>query len=94
MWEGTARLFLAKMSELQGASSSDAINKLARAPLIKMCQMPLEMKQEAIEACMSSLEKHPGDYERCAQVSRIFFSNCLRLAASFRARVPTLSNNS
>ena len=37
-------------------------------PLVQACQMAPEMKQEVIEACMSSLEKYPSEYEHCAKV--------------------------
>jgi len=43
-----------------------------KAPLVQASQMAPEMQQEAIEACMTSLEKHPDEYEHCAQVNLHF----------------------
>jgi hypothetical protein len=42
---------------------------LVKKPLIKECDLPAELKQDAVDICLAAVEKHAStDLEHCAQV--------------------------
>jgi dynein light chain 4, axonemal len=42
--------------------------KMAKYPLVKRCDMTTEMKEEAIDTCITAVEKFPSEREKCTQV--------------------------
>ena len=52
----------------------DAFFKLAKYPLIKHTDMLTEMKEEAIDVCITATEKYPTEKEKCTQVLSIIIN--------------------
>jgi hypothetical protein len=48
--------------------SMEEFFKVAKYPLVKECDMTAEMKEEAIDVCITAVEKFPGEREKCTQV--------------------------
>ena len=44
----------------------------AKYPLVKACDMPVDLKDEVLDICLSAAEKFPKDYEKCTQESLKF----------------------
>lgn len=42
--------------------------KMAKYPLIRQCDMSAEMKEEAVDVCITAVEKFPQEREKCTQV--------------------------
>lgn len=49
--------------------SMDEFFKVAKYPLVKHCDMTAEMKEEAVDVCITAVEKFPDEREKCTQVS-------------------------
>jgi dynein light chain 4 len=41
----------------------------AKYPLVKYTDMTLEVKEEALDICITAVEKYASDMEKCTQVS-------------------------
>jgi len=41
--------------------------KMAKYPLIKVCDMTTEMREEAVDVCITAVEKFPAEREKCTQ---------------------------
>ena len=48
--------------------SMEEFLKVAKYPLIKMCDMTSEMREEAVDVCITAVEKFPAEREKCTQV--------------------------
>jgi dynein light chain 4, axonemal len=48
--------------------SMDEFFKVAKYPLVKLCDMTAEMKEEAVDVCITAVEKFPNEREKCTQV--------------------------
>jgi Dynein light chain type 1 len=48
--------------------SMDEFFKMAKYPLVKQCDMSGEMKEEAVDVCITAVEKFPQEREKCTQV--------------------------
>jgi dynein light chain 4 len=40
----------------------------AKYPLVKYTDMTAEMREEAMDICITAVEKYPNDMEKCTQV--------------------------
>lgn len=49
--------------------SMDEFFKVAKYPLVKHCDMTAEMKEEAVDVCITAVEKFPDEREKCTQVT-------------------------
>ena len=47
----------------------EAFLKMAKYPLVKHTDMTQEMREEAMDTCITAVEKHHADMEKCTQVS-------------------------
>jgi dynein light chain 4 len=54
---------------LHGATFEDmeAFFRQAKYPLVKHTDMNMEMKEEAMDICITAVEKYPADLEKCTQ---------------------------
>lgn len=43
----------------------------AKYALVKFTDMTAEMREEAMDICITAVEKYPTDMEKCTQVSRL-----------------------
>ena len=59
------------MVDVQPAAFEDLEHfyRVAKYPLIKYTDMTAEMREEAMDTCITAVEKYPGDMEKCTQVS-------------------------
>eukprot|EP00892_Ulva_mutabilis_P003812 jgi/Ulvmu1/1802/UM119_0020.1 len=48
--------------------SMDEFFKVAKYPLVKHCDMTVEMKEEAVDVCITAVEKFPDEREKCTQM--------------------------
>ena len=48
----------------------DAFFKMAKYPLVRQTDMSAEMREEAVDVCVTAVEKHQTDMEKCTQVDR------------------------
>jgi dynein light chain 4 len=46
----------------------DAFLRAAKHPLVKHTDMGAEMREEALDVCITAVEKHPHDVEKCTQM--------------------------
>ena len=46
----------------------EAFLKMAKYPLIKHTDMTAEMREEAVDICITAVEKYQADMEKCTQV--------------------------
>ena len=52
-----------------GASTGpDCACRMAKYPLVKYTDMTAEMKEEAMDVCITAVEKYHADMEKCTQV--------------------------
>lgn len=56
--------------------SMEEFFKMAKYPLVRQCDMSAEMKEEAMDVCITAVEKFPHEREKCTQVR--FARNCAR----------------
>lgn len=49
----------------------EAFFRQAKYPLIKYTDMTAEMKEEAMDICITAVEKYPADMEKCTQVGSV-----------------------
>lgn len=47
----------------------EAFQRVAKYTLVKHTDMHVEMKEEAMDICITAVEKYPNDMEKCTQVS-------------------------
>jgi dynein light chain 4, axonemal len=48
--------------------SMEEFFKVAKYPLVRHCDMTTEMREEAVDVCITAVEKFPGEREKCTQV--------------------------
>ena len=48
----------------------EAFSKMAKYPLVRQTDMSAEMREEAVDVCVTAVEKHQTDMEKCTQVAR------------------------
>ena len=46
----------------------EAFFRVAKYPLIKFCDMYGEMKEEAMDICITAVEKYASEMEKCTHV--------------------------
>ena len=46
----------------------EAFFKMAKYPLVRQTDMLAEMREEAVDVCVTAVEKHQADMEKCTQV--------------------------
>jgi dynein light chain 4, axonemal len=46
----------------------EAFLRVAKYTLIKYTDMHAEMREEAVDICITAVEKYPNDMEKCTQV--------------------------
>lgn len=46
------------------------MNDQAKYPLVKYTDMTAEVREEALDICITAVEKYATDMEKCTQVSR------------------------
>lgn len=46
----------------------EAFYRIAKHPLVKYTDMTAEVKEEAMDVCITAVEKYPGDLEKCTQM--------------------------
>ncbi len=52
------------------ARDFEAFYKTANYPLVDQCDMPPDMREEAVDICVTAIEKHQADLEKATQVNR------------------------
>jgi hypothetical protein len=53
----------------------EAFFRQAKYPLVKYTDMTAEMKEEAMDICITAVEKYPADMDKCTQVGAVRRSN-------------------
>ena len=56
-----------------GISDMESFFRLAKYPLVKFTDMSSEMREEAMDICITAVEKYPNDMEKCTQVKHSGF---------------------
>lgn len=69
----------AMVQEPEEIKDMEAFLKMAKYPLVKHTDMTQEMREEAMDTCITAVEKHHADMEKCTQVS---FSRFVAFAES------------
>ncbi len=59
----------AMAQEPEDIKDMEAFLKMAKYPLVKHTDMTTEMREEAMDTCITAVEKHHADMEKCTQVS-------------------------
>ena len=59
----------AMVQEPEEIKDMEAFLKMAKYPLVKHTDMTQEMREEAMDTCITAVEKHHADMEKCTQVS-------------------------
>ena len=59
----------AMAQEPEDIKDMEAFLKMAKYPLVKHTDMTTEMREEAMDTCITAVEKHHTDMEKCTQVS-------------------------
>lgn len=72
--------------EPEDIKDMEAFLKMAKYPLVKHTDMPTDMREEAMDTCITAVEKYHADMEKCTQVRKQ--ATCVDHA--FRARAPWL----
>ena len=49
----------------------EAFRKMAKYPLVRECDMATDVREEAVDICITAVEKHQPDTERITQVRRV-----------------------
>jgi dynein light chain 4 len=52
----------------QQPADMESFFRQAKYPLIKYTDMTAEMREEAMDVCITAVEKYPQDVEKCTQV--------------------------
>ena len=55
--------------EPEDIKDMEAFLKMAKYPLVKHTDMPTDMREEAMDTCITAVEKYHADMEKCTQVS-------------------------
>lgn len=63
----------------------EAFLRVAKYPLVKYTDMGAEMREEAMDVCITAVEKYPNEAEKCTQVGvhRFCFESWRRSRPSF-----------
>lgn len=56
------------MAETLHPMDMETFFRQAKYPLIKYTDMTAEMREEAMDICITAVEKYPSDMEKCTQV--------------------------
>jgi dynein light chain 4 len=57
------------MAETVQPIDLETFYRQAKYPLVKYTDMTAEMKEEAMDICITAVEKYPADMEKCTQVA-------------------------
>ena len=57
----------AMAQEPEDIKDMEAFLKMAKYPLVKHTDMTQEMREEAMDTCITAVEKHHADMEKCTQ---------------------------
>ena len=57
------------MTEAVQPMDLETFYRQAKYPLVKFTDMTAEMKEEAMDICITAVEKYPADMEKCTQVA-------------------------
>ena len=49
----------------------EAFRKMAKYPLVRECDMAPDVQEEAVDICITAVEKHQPDMERITQVKHV-----------------------
>lgn len=77
----------AMVQEPEEIKDMEAFLKMAKYPLVKHTDMTQEMREEAMDTCITAVEKHHADMEKCTQVSFPRCGGYRSLAAESQLRV-------
>lgn len=58
----------AMAQEPEDIKDMEAFLKMAKYPLVKHTDMTQEMREEAMDTCITAVEKHHADMEKCTQM--------------------------
>ena len=61
-------IMAAMAQEPEDIKDMEAFLKMAKYPLVKHTDMTQEMREEAMDTCITAVEKHHADMEKCTQV--------------------------
>jgi dynein light chain 4 len=53
-----------------------AVSLQAKYPLVKYTDMTAEVREEALDICITAVEKYATDMEKCTQVGSRHFAAC------------------
>ena len=56
--------------EPEDIKDMEAFLKMAKYPLVKHTDMPTDMREEAMDTCITAVEKYHADMEKCTQVRK------------------------
>ena len=59
-----------QQQQQQQPADMEAFFRQAKYPLVKYTDMTAEMREEAMDVCITAVEKYPQDVEKCTQVRR------------------------
>lgn len=87
----------AMAQEPEEIKDMEAFLKMAKYPLVKHTDMTQEMREEAMDTCITAVEKHHADMEKCTQVSvtcsaRPVADNCMLRPPKFHSLAHQLLN--
>jgi hypothetical protein len=68
--------------------SMEEFFKVAKYPLVKHCDMTAEMKEEAVDVCITAVEKFPNEREKCTQVCEAVLSSTGTCPSIMKRAVP------
>lgn len=54
--------------EPEDIKDMESFLKMAKYPLVKHTDMPTDMREEAMDTCITAVEKYHTDMEKCTQV--------------------------
>lgn len=56
--------------EPEDIKDMESFLKMAKYPLVKHTDMPTDMREEAMDTCITAVEKYHADMEKCTQVRK------------------------
>ncbi|KAI8477382.1 MAG: dynein light chain type 1-domain-containing protein [Monoraphidium minutum] len=65
---GASAAAMAADTQQQRPADMEAFLRQAKYPLIKYTDMTAEMREEAMDVCITAVEKYPQDVEKCTQM--------------------------
>jgi dynein light chain 4 len=61
----------------ENSMDMESFQRAAKYTLVKFTDMHAEMKEEAMDICITAVEKYTSDIEKCTQVLSPLFSNAI-----------------